>query len=139
MSLLYKETTGKIIGAYYKVHFNWITQVGCSQKNDVKALGSEMRERGLKVREQHFIHRKYLGTWCQSASSFRREVERVNAIVKTMCEDKSAGSLRERPSLQRLNQRYWRAYFMYAPTSTFNSMLPSPFDAGEKPDHQVEQ
>lgn len=55
MSLLHEETTGKIIGAYYKVYSNLITQAGCSKENDVKALGIEMRQRGLKVREQYFF------------------------------------------------------------------------------------
>jgi GxxExxY protein len=61
MSLLYEETTGKIIGAYYKVHKDLVTRAGYSQENYVKALVIEMHQRGLKVREQYFVHRKYQG------------------------------------------------------------------------------
>ena len=79
MSLLHKETTGKIIGASCKVHSNLITRTGYSQENDVKALVSEMRERGLKVREQYFVHRKYQKRSVNLLHHFGREVERVYA------------------------------------------------------------
>lgn len=61
MGLLYEETTGKIIGAYYKVHDNLAQRAGYSQENYVKALVIELRQRGLNVREQYFVHRNYKG------------------------------------------------------------------------------
>jgi GxxExxY protein len=61
MALLYEEITGKIIGAYYKVHNMLITRAGYSQENYIKALVIELRQRGLKIREQHFVHRNYQG------------------------------------------------------------------------------
>ena len=79
MSLLYEETTGKIIGASCKVHSNLITRTGYSQENDVKALVSEMRERGLKVREQYFVHRRYQKRSINLILHFGREVERAYA------------------------------------------------------------
>jgi hypothetical protein len=83
MSLLYEETTGKIIGAFYKVHSNLVTRAGCSQENDDKALGIEMRQRGLRVREQYFVHHKYQGRSVGLLLRFRGRL-RESTPVKTI-------------------------------------------------------
>lgn len=62
MKLLFEDLTSSILGAYYNVFGALRNRRGYSEENFARALALELRRRGLAIREQVHVARKYSGT-----------------------------------------------------------------------------
>lgn len=58
---LYDELTGTILAAYYRVFYDLRHRAGYSEENLVQALAHELEARGLAVRRQVAVERRYKG------------------------------------------------------------------------------
>ena len=61
MKLLFEELTSSILGGYFAVYGALRSRRGYSEENFARALAFELRRRGLAVREQVHVVRKYRG------------------------------------------------------------------------------
>jgi len=61
MALLYENLTGEILSCYYAVFRALSNRPGYSEENFARSLAIELNRRGLAVREQVHVVRRYRG------------------------------------------------------------------------------